>query len=47
MWKEASEKFGKMESAAMFDEDVFSLFPGKWLTDQAFFVKVQLLLIVE
>ena len=36
MWKEAKDnKFGKMGSSDMMDKDVFSLFPGEWLTDMA------------
>ncbi len=37
IWKEAGDKkFGKMGhgSTEMYDTDVYSLFPGKWLTDQ-------------
>lgn len=34
MWKESKENiFGRMGSSDMMDKDVFSLFPGNWLTD--------------
>ena len=40
-WKQASEsKLGKLGSSNMYDADVYSLFPGKWLTDKVCTVRI-------